>query len=210
MSAYDYTIGVDEVGTGALAGPAFVCAVVVPRDWPRPQGLKDSKKMSWGGRSNMYRILLEQVTAHRIISIPSAYIDEVGLRKAWLDGVDAALIELVGLYPSGNIIVDGDTTHPNYKRMCAVIKADNSVPAVSAASVIAKVNRDMLMRQLHEEYPYYDWKNNVGYGSKAHFAGLNSNGVSPHHRRSYAPIRRLLPDPPAPVSLVSTVGDFTK
>jgi ribonuclease HII len=190
VTAPEFTIGIDEVGTGALAGPAFIGAVVVPRGWERPAGLKDSKKMSWGGRARMYGILVEQVTAFRIITISNTYIDKHGLRKAWLDGVEAALKELTVLYPNYGLIIDGEIGHPNYNGR-AIPKADATVPAVSAASVLAKVNRDMLMIKLHADYPHYDWKNNVGYGAHKHWVGLEAHGISPHHRLSYGPIRRI-------------------
>lgn len=185
-----YVIGVDEVGTGERAGPAYIGAVVVPRGWERPQGLRDSKKMSWTAKANMYALLIERVTAFRIISIPSTYIDAHGLPNAWAAGIAVAMRELTQLYPNYELIVDGNVLPPGWKGR-AVVKADATVPAVSAASVMAKVNRDVYMRELHKQFPHYDWKDNVGYGTQRHWAGLTKHGPSVHHRFSYGPIKRL-------------------
>jgi len=187
----EYIIGVDEVGTGAIAGPAYIGAVVVPRGWERPKGLKDSKKMSPSGRAHIYSLLLTTVTAYRIISIPSAYLDAKGLRNAWVEGIAVAMRELVVLYPSYELIVDGDVMPGTYHGR-AIPKADSTEPAVSAASVIAKVNRDHFMWELHKKFPHYDWKNNVGYGTQRHWAGLTKHGPCVHHRFSYGPIKRLV------------------
>lgn len=185
-----YLVGLDEVGTGAYAGPAFVCAAVVTRDWVPPKGLTDSKDMSWTRKARVYGKLIETITDFRLISIPSTYIDEHGLHKAWLDGVGLALSQLIKVYPQASIIIDGAERHPDF-RCTAMPKADKLVPVVSAASVIAKVNRDMLMIAMAKKYPGYEFEKNVGYGTRGHWNGLHRRGVTPIHRRSYRPIQRL-------------------
>jgi ribonuclease HII len=196
-----FFIGVDEVGIGAYAGPAYVCAAVVIDAWEPPRGLKDSKKMSWVAKKRVYAELLETITDQRIISIPNTHIDKIGLGKAWIEAVTMALQPLVELYPNYNLTIDGDRMPPGFKGT-ALPRADNLVPVVSAASVIAKVNRDSLMIQLHEQYPYYDWRSNMGYGTPNHWRGLHRHGVSPLHRRSFSPIKQLLIRKPT--------GDFPK
>lgn len=185
-----FYIGLDEVGTGAYAGPAYVCAVVVTHDWKPPNGLKDSKQMSWAAKTRVYSELLQTITDQRIVSISNSHIDAIGLGKAWMEAVTSALEPLVKLFPDYTVTVDGDRMPPGFKGR-ALPKADRLVPVVSAASVIAKVNRDVLMIGLHDKFPFYDWKHNVGYGTPAHWAGLHKYGISPHHRLSYAPIKRL-------------------
>lgn len=185
-----FYIGLDEVGTGALAGPAYVCAAVCTRQWEIPEELTDSKKMSWNRKARVYELLVRDLTDFRIASVPNTRIDEVGLRQAWLEAVGCALHPLVEKYPNCDITVDGQEKHPDFK-MSAVPKADRDVPIVSAASVIAKVNRDMFMIGLHEKYPHYDWKTNMGYGSKNHWAGIYRHGLSPYHRLTYGKIKGL-------------------
>jgi ribonuclease HII len=187
-----YIIGSDEVGYGAWAGPLFVCAAVVPESWRTPPGLKDSKQLDAFERAALYGEHLQQLPMSIMVA-SNTFIDEVGVKKALMDTHAEAIKTLLHLHPDAEIIIDGVLLPDGLPaRTRCVPKADNIFPVVSAASVIAKVNRDFVMHQYHEQFPHYGWKTNVGYGTNKHMAGLKLHGISPLHRRSYAPIRKLL------------------
>jgi len=231
-----WLVGVDEVGTGALAGPFYICAFAAEvRQWKAPAGLTDSKELTWTQKANLYRELVgenpepfnwgnwrpkppspESVCIARdgvggpwkgvfsIISVPHQEIDRIGLRRAWLAGVKAAVIPIMdALYQGGiagpkseaKVVIDGNVTHPDFRGgwAFALPKADKTVPVVSAASIIAKVNRDMFMQKLHKQFPAYGWSVNMGYGTKTHLRALQTHGATQFHRRSAAPVQRVLP-----------------
>jgi ribonuclease HII len=190
VSQPDFLIGADEVGTGAWAGPAFVCAVAVPYGWRPPRGLTDSKLLQPFERARIYGELAHLPMVIRAAT--NAYIDKVGLGVALHETFESALRELIANFPSSRAIVDGNAKFASLPEVRSVPKADLIYPFVSAASVIAKVNRDLVMRQYHDQYPFYGWKGNVGYGTPEHREGLRTHGVSPLHRRSYRPIKELL------------------
>jgi ribonuclease HII len=187
-----YIIGSDEVGYGAWAGPLFVCAVAVPENWKTPKGLTDSKAMKQHERAVVYGEFLQQLPM-AIMTAQSTLIDELGVKEALMDSHALAIKELLRKFPDAEIIIDGVLRPDGLPdRTRCVPRADSIFPAVSAASVIAKVNRDFVMRQYHKQFPHYGWDTNVGYGTNKHMAGLKKHGVTPLHRRSYAPIRKLL------------------
>ncbi len=188
----EYIIGSDEVGYGAWAGPLFVCAVAVPTQWNRPRSLGDSKQLDPTTRAILYGEHLQHLPM-AIKLVENTYIDEVGVKKALLDAHAAAVLDMLKVYPDAHIIIDGVLRPPGLpERTRCVPKADSLFAPVSAASVIAKVNRDFVMRQYHEQFPHYGWKTNVGYGTKTHQRGLEKHGVTPLHRRSYEPIKKFL------------------
>jgi ribonuclease HII len=188
-----YVIGSDECGYGAWAGPLVVCAVAVPADWVPPPGLGDSKKLKANGTLDaVYRQLFDRVPSC-LICCNSGVIDTFGVQGCLLEAHTSVIQELLQRFPDADVVVDGTLRLPRLPRATSVPKADGLYPAVMAASVIGKYNRDALMRELHAELPFYSWDINAGYGgNKAHAAGLAAHGVSRYHRRSYAPIRKLL------------------
>jgi ribonuclease HII len=185
----DFLVASDEVGLGSLAGPLFVCAVAVPFDWTGPPGLNDSKKLSSDQRSVVYQRLWQ--LPHAIRLVENTAIDEFGIASALRSAHIAALQFMREQYPDSEGIVDG-TLHLGLPWARSVPKADSLYPAVMAASIIAKVNRDSLMRMYHKSFPGYSWDKNSGYGTQAHMEGLKKYGVTPLHRKSYAPIRKLI------------------
>jgi ribonuclease HII len=186
----DYIIGSDEVGTGAWAGPFFVCAVAVLKLWKGPEGLTDSKDLTPTQRVALYQHL--HALPLSIMSVESTMIDSHGLRPTLVDAHTGAIQALLARFPDADVVVDGVMQLPLLPRARCVPKADALFPAVSAASVIAKVNRDFVMQGYATQYPGYGFGTNVGYRSALHEQGLARLGPCPIHRRSYAPIKKLL------------------
>lgn len=181
-------VGSDEVGFGAWAGPLVVAAVAVPRDWSDPR-VKDSKKLSERQREALYEEFFKpKGFPMSIVIVESQIIDEKGV---WPCLVEAHYDATHGigdrLVDEPLIIVDGKIS---VKGTIALPKADNLVPAVALASIIAKVTRDRIMVKLDKQFPGYDFSSSKGYGVPKHQAGLEKLGPCPIHRRSYEPVAR--------------------
>jgi ribonuclease HII len=200
---YSYVIGVDEVGLGAWAGPLVVAGVVVPKDWSHPK-VKDSKAYHGTKKVSAHdhrtSVLLRHIRPaakyYHVESIPAEEIDKLGVQPALSRAVQSIAVRSYALYPDSVVVLDGnrgvrmDFLPKN--RLLVLPKADVLVPAVSAASVLAKVTRDEMMKKLHEEYPQYHFNKNVGYGTDEHKAAMKKDGLCPQHRKSYKPVRSLL------------------
>ena len=180
--------GVDEAGRGCWAGPVVAAAVILPAsyDW---DGLDDSKKLSAEQRARLSaRIRQDAATGLGIAT--AAEIDASNILVASLRAMARAVAKLT--HAPDHILVDGNRL-PDWAHAAeAVIGGDARAPSIAAASVIAKHARDEMMVSLDEQYPGYHWLQNKGYGVPAHREGLEAQGVSPEHRRTFAPIRRLL------------------
>lgn len=191
--SFTHIIGADEVGYGAWAGPLLVCAAIVPRDWKPPQGLNDSKKLKPAMREELFSIMRNRVPYVCRMVMPEDIDREgviVGLRRCFL----GALEEAKEKYPSSLIVVDGLVKIP-FQPYLHFPRADGEVPAVMAASVIAKVIRDLYMQKLAEKYPGYGFGDHMGYGTPQHKAAIDKKGLCPMHRRSYVPISEPEEDP---------------
>jgi len=191
-----HIIGSDEVGYGAWAGPLVVCAVAVPTDWRGPDGLNDSKEFK-SAAEKAKRLLLYAALQHlpmSIVGIESAVIDKFGVGEALIVAHEYALKQMLERFPDAEVIVDGSRPIPGIPQARCIPKADATYPVVMAASIIAKVNRDLIMQEYHRQYPHYGFDTNVGYGQKRgkHADGLKTHGVCPIHRRSYQPIKNAL------------------
>lgn len=183
-----YFIGADEVGYGCLAGPVVVCGVKVLKDWWM-DGLNDSKQLSEKKRNQMAPQLVQSVI-HHIAERSNSEIDQVGIAVALKACYEEVFTKLYCI--DSLLIADGILKFPNLVAkgydILSLVKADTIVPAVMAASIIAKVYRDGVMRQHHQMYPNYGWDSNVGYPAPFHKAALKKYGITPLHRMSYKPV----------------------
>jgi len=181
--------GVDEVGRGPLAGDVVAAAVIL--DPARPiAGLRDSKKLSARRREELALQIREQSLAWSIARATVAEIDEINILQASLLAMHRAV---QGLTPQpGYVLVDGNRL-PRWDYPSApVVKGDDRVPAIAAASILAKVQRDSELVELEQLYPGYGFASHKGYPTPLHLQALKTLGVTPAHRRSFAPVRKLL------------------
>ena len=185
-------VGLDEVGRGPWAGPVTACAVVIGPDQLSPDladALDDSKRLSPAKRDRLYDRLIKTVE-YALADASVAEIDRLNVLEASL----LAMRRAVGALPAppDAALVDGDRDPGLGLPTRCVAKGDRRSLSIAAASIIAKVTRDRHMARLAEEHPGYGWERNAGYGVKAHREALAALGVTPHHRRSFAPVRALL------------------
>lgn len=181
--------GVDEVGRGPLAGDVVAAAVIL--DPARsPSGLRDSKRLSASARDAIYEEVTATALAWTVGRASVAEIDQINILQASLLAMSRA-VQLLRPQPE-YVLVDGNRL-PRWPYLAeAVVKGDGSVAAISAASIVAKVTRDRELLELDTRYPGYGLAEHKGYPTRAHLAALRKLGVSPIHRRSFAPVRELL------------------
>lgn len=187
--------GVDEVGRGPLAGPVVAAAVILPEGYVLA-GLTDSKRLSARRREQLAAVLRDEAEGWALGSASAAEIDVLNIHHATLLAMRRAVLALPE--PPAELLVDGRFTPEGPWRATAVIGGDATVPAISAASVIAKVARDALLTELHDRYPAYGFDRHAGYPTPLHLAALAEHGPCPEHRRSFAPVARSLRTPSAP------------
>ncbi len=172
----DLLCGIDEAGRGALAGPLVVAGVILHH---KIDGLDDSKKLSEAQREKLYVQIIEN-SDYEIVFTDNKTIDDIGLSRAIADSIERILEKL----SPPLAIMDGNTNF-GILGVQAVVKADEKVPEVSAASILAKVSRDRYMVELDAAYPEYGFKNHKGYGTKNHVNAIRENGRSGMHRHSF-------------------------
>lgn len=191
------TVGIDEVGRGCWAGPLVAAAVVLKEPIP---GLRDSKKLTRKQRERLALRIEKEAIAIGFGWVWPEAIDNGGItpavKRAMTEAVqmiqidyDEVIIDGHIDYLSGAVKFRGPSSEPKIR---AIVRADDTVPAVSAASIIAKVARDNYMAEADAKYPGYGFASHVGYGTAAHIAALQKRGVTDIHRLSYKPIRALL------------------
>ena len=183
LKGFDKICGIDEAGRGPLAGPVVVAAVVMPKD-SMLEGVNDSKKVSEKKREKLYEEITNTAIAWGVGIIDQKEIDDINILNATKKGLTTALTQLVE--KPDIILVDAltgiDTLGIPYK---SIIKGDAKSYSIAAASIVAKVTRDRIMKQWDEIYPEYGFEKHKGYGTKAHIEVIKNNGICPIHRRSF-------------------------
>jgi ribonuclease HII len=181
--------GVDEAGRGPLAGPVFAAAVILDTDRPI-QGLRDSKKLTPARREALAIDIKSHALAWSIAQCSEAEIDALNILQATMLAMRRAI---EGLHSVPTLaLIDGNRCPVIDIRCEAIVRGDDKVPAISAASILAKTARDAALMVLHAQYPEYAFNQHKGYPTALHLERLHLHGISPVHRRSYAPIRALL------------------
>lgn len=180
--------GIDEVGRGPLAGPVITSAVILPPDFDVPL-VNDSKQLTPKERIRLYPIILERALAVSIGVASNQLIDQLNIYQATRVAMQRAVLGL-GRVPQ-HLIVDAMQI-PVAVPQTRLIKGDAKSASVAAASIVAKVYRDHLMVSYDELYPGYGFAQNAGYGTAEHLAGLADRGVTPIHRRSFAPVQKII------------------
>ncbi|MDX2073391.1 MAG: ribonuclease HII [Alphaproteobacteria bacterium] len=180
--------GIDEAGRGPWAGPVVAAAVILDVK-NIPQGIDDSKKLSAAKREALFDFIMQ----HAQVGVGLASVDEIDQLNI-LGATKLAMQRALTALPvrADVALVDGNQPPKLPCTAISIIKGDSKSLSIAAASIIAKVTRDRMMCELAREFPHYGWEKNAGYGTALHQKGLAEFGVTPHHRRSFAPIRELL------------------
>lgn len=181
--------GVDEVGRGPLAGPVVACSVIMPPDARAIAGVDDSKRLTARERERLAVKIRQRAVSVGIGAASVREIDRVNIYHATIIAMRRALRRL-SVKPDC-VLIDGNPIRSLEIPHTAIIGGDDSCYTIACASIIAKVTRDRVMRCLAGRYPNYRWERNVGYSTLAHIEGLAAHGVTPHHRRSFIPVRQL-------------------
>jgi ribonuclease HII len=181
--------GVDEVGRGPLAGPVVACAVVMPPDTRAIRGVDDSKKLTAVEREKLAARIAERALSVSVGAASVREIDRLNIYHASVLAMRRALRRLK--VTPDHVLVDGNRIRTLGVEHTAVVGGDGCCHSIACASIVAKVTRDRLMRALARRHPHYRWETNAGYGTREHHAGLTSHGLTPHHRRSFAPVLQL-------------------
>ncbi|MFZ1468216.1 MAG: ribonuclease HII [Paracoccaceae bacterium] len=182
-----FVVGVDEVGRGPLAGPVTAAAVRLDPAH-LPTGLRDSKVMSAPARDRLFDWLM----THAQVSVAHASIKEIDSLNI-LRASHLAMQRAVAALPADHALIDGNMIPRGLTcTSLAIIKGDAKCLSIAAASVVAKVTRDRMMVDLAQQHPQYGWDRNMGYPTKAHRQALLDFGVTPFHRRSFAPVHNIL------------------
>ncbi len=188
LNEYLTEAGCDEAGRGCLAGPVFAAAVILPKGFTH-RLLNDSKQLSEKQRCEARKIVEQAALSWAVAQVGPAEIDEVNILNASFLAMHRAIGQL-SLAPE-SLLIDGNRFRPyrNIPFHC-IVKGDGKLLPIAAASILAKTYRDDFMMVLDAEYPYYQWRNNKGYPTRAHREAIRQHGPSPHHRQSF----RLLPE----------------
>ena len=179
--------GIDEAGRGPLAGPVVAAAVILPMDY-QIEGLTDSKQLTKRRREKLFDVLMQD--SRVLKSVASASVEEID-RLNILRATHLAMRRAAeGLPKPGTdfCLIDGLPVRDFPLPQRAIVGGDACCLSIAAASVLAKVTRDRIMTRLHEQYPDYGWDKNAGYGTAQHLHAIRTHGITPHHRRSFAPV----------------------
>lgn len=184
---FRYIAGIDEAGRGPLAGPVVAGAVILPEDFYLP-GLNDSKKLTETKRDEYFEVIHERALGIGVGIVSAAEIDEINILQATKKAMSSAVAQLQPL--PDFLLVDAvklDSPFP----LEALIKGDARSISIAAASVIAKVTRDRLMKEISESFPQYGFNANMGYGTAEHIKAIQEHGITSHHRKTFAPVKDM-------------------
>ena len=190
---YSFIAGLDEAGRGCLAGPVVASAVILPisdETLAVFDGVRDSKQLSMQARERLYDVIMHHALAVGVGSGSVELIDQINILQATKHAMRAALTQL---FPQPHaLLLDALLLHDIALPQRSIIKGDARCLSIAAASIIAKVTRDRLMCQLHQQYPVYGFDQHKGYGTPAHLEALNRHGASPIHRTTFSPVKEML------------------
>lgn len=179
---YELIGGVDEVGRGPLAGPVVAAVAILPKGL-KIVGVKDSKKLNEKKREELYDVIMEKAIDYGIGIVESDEIDKLNILQATYMAMKKAISNLKTAPEA--LLIDA-VEIPNVKiPQLPIVKGDDKSLSIASASILAKVTRDRIMKKYHEIYPEYDFVNNKGYGTQKHYKGIDENGMTPIHRRSF-------------------------
>ncbi|AFZ83642.1 ribonuclease HII [Candidatus Kinetoplastibacterium blastocrithidii TCC012E] len=181
--------GVDEAGRGALAGPVYAAAVVLDYRY-RIEGLDDSKKLTPKKREQLSAIIKQKSICWSVSSIDVNEIDRINILQATLLAMKNAILKLKR--QPNLVLVDGNQSPELEYKVLKIVKGDSFVPAISAASILAKTERDKEMLNLHYQYPSYLFNKHKGYGTQEHMILLKNHGPCKEHRKSFSPVKDLI------------------
>ena len=182
-----YAAGIDEVGRGPLAGPVVAAAVILPLDFD-VLGINDSKKLSEKKREELFEVIKERAVAYSFGVVDNEVIDEINILEATKKAMKMA-VESLEIKPE-HLLIDAVKLQDVDIPQTAIIKGDEKSISVAAASILAKVTRDRMMVEYAEEYTHYAFEKNKGYGTKAHYEGIEKAGICPIHRKTF--LKKLL------------------
>lgn len=186
---YRFIAGVDEAGRGPLAGPVVAAAVILPEDC-RLLGLNDSKQLSERKRQALFEDIKRTAVSFSIAIITNEEIDELNIYEATKKAMAQAIKQLDP--KPDHILIDAVPLELSSYSTESIVKGDQRSISIAAASILAKVTRDQLMKDIHKQYPMYQFDHHMGYGTKQHLELLRKYGPSPFHRKSFQPVRQVM------------------
>lgn len=181
--------GVDEAGRGPWAGPVFAAAVILDESKPI-SGLADSKKLSPSKREALYNLIIQSALSWSVAQASVEEIDQLNILQASLLAMRRA-VDGLSVQPD-QVLIDGNQVPSLAIPALAIVKGDSKIPAISAASILAKVERDQLMKNYQQYYPQYSFQSHKGYGTRQHLTEIKLHGVLPLHRKTFKPIKTIL------------------
>ncbi|PKR78604.1 ribonuclease HII [Halalkalibacillus sediminis] len=181
-----YVAGVDEVGRGPLAGPVVAAAVILDSTFYLP-GIDDSKKLSEKNKEDFFQYILQEAISVGVSVISHDQIDQMNIYESTKVAMKDAINNLE--VTPHRLLLDAMELKDLPIEQVSLIKGDSKSISIAAASIVAKVTRDRLMKELHMDFPVYGWDKNMGYGTAEHLDGLDAHGPSPYHRKSFEPVK---------------------
>lgn len=190
--------GIDEAGRGPLAGPVVAACVYIPEEFAGLELVKDSKKLNHQAREALFTEIT-RFCAFGIAIADVEEIDEINILQATFLAMNRAAdaMELAFQIPVGTYLIDGNRKPRGFenRKTETIVEGDDKSFSIACASILAKVTRDRIMKQIAAEHPQYKWDSNMGYGTPDHMTALDEHGPCTHHRTSFAPVRLRLPEP---------------